>query len=64
MFAINRINTPVYACNVSKTVRVAKPVGGGASSSSRLDFGKRSLQWKRVSVPRAVATNVAMRPAP
>ncbi|AGE57591.1 hypothetical protein ATCVNTS1_269L [Acanthocystis turfacea Chlorella virus NTS-1] len=28
MFAINRINTPVYACNVSKTVRVAKPVGG------------------------------------
>ncbi|AGE59696.1 hypothetical protein ATCVTN60342_243L [Acanthocystis turfacea Chlorella virus TN603.4.2] len=28
MLAINRIATPVYACNVSKTVRVAKPVGG------------------------------------
>jgi len=28
MFAINLINTPVYACNISKTVRVAKPVGG------------------------------------
>jgi hypothetical protein len=28
MICVNRINTPVYASNVSKTVRVAKPVGG------------------------------------
>ena len=28
MICINRINTPVYAGNVSKIVRVAKPVGG------------------------------------
>ena len=28
MICVNRINTPVYARKVSKTVRVAKPVGG------------------------------------
>ena len=28
MICVNRINTPVYASKVSKTVRVAKPVGG------------------------------------
>jgi hypothetical protein len=28
MICVNRINTPVYASNVSKIVRVAKPVGG------------------------------------
>jgi hypothetical protein len=27
MFCISRINTPVYAGNVSKTVRITKPIG-------------------------------------